>query len=106
MMLNNDEDLDYITATTGISFDLFIHLFLSTNIPKYAVISVVNWYTASLKKMKELEQIVTEMGLFKIEATTCKYKVQVLCFQYMLVSKRKNSPYLLSHIGLKLLVYV
>ena len=102
--LSNDEDLGDITSATGIYFDLLIHLLLWIKIIKSEVTYVVNWYTFSLTKLTELAQSVTSMGLFKMEATTCKYKFQVLCLQYMLVTIRKKSPYLLSHIGLKLMV--
>ena len=79
-MLNNDEDLCDITAASCICFYLLLHLLLTTNILKSAVTSVVNWYNVSLTKLTDLAQSVTAMGLFKIEATTCKYKFQALCF--------------------------
>ena len=102
--LSNDEDLGDITSATGIYFDLLLQLLLMTNILKSRVNFVVNWYNVSFTKLTELAHIATAMGLFKIEATTCKYIVQALCFQYMLVTLCTKSPYLLSHIGLKLLV--
>ena len=61
-MLNNDGDLRNITAATVIFFDLLLHLFLRTNILKYAATSAVNWYTVSLKKMTDLAQSFTSMG--------------------------------------------
>ena len=79
MILPQDEHLGNITYATGIYFDLFLHLILSTNILKSMVTSVVNWYTVSLTKLTEVAQSVTEMDLFKMEVSTCKYTVQVLC---------------------------
>ena len=103
-MLTNNEVLGDITAATGILFDLLLHLFFSANIIKYAATYVANWYKVSLTKLTELEQSVTAMGLFKMESFTCKYKVQGLCFQYMLVTIRKKPPELFKNIGLNLLV--
>ena len=103
-ILSKDEYLGDITAATCIFFDLFIHLILWTKIIKYAVTSVENWYTVSFKQMTDLAHSVTSMGLFKMESTTCKYKVKVLCFHYMLVTTNKKAPYLRRHIVLNLLV--
>ena len=47
------QDLGDMTSATGIYFDLFLHLILSTNILKSMVTSVVNWYTVSLTKLTE-----------------------------------------------------
>ena len=105
-MLTNDEDLGDTTAATSISFYLLLHLFLRTKNLKYAVTSVVNWYTVSHTKLTEVAQSFTEICLLKMEVSTCKYEVQVLCFQYILVPICAISPYLLSHIGLKLLVLI
>ena len=71
-------------------FDLLLHLFLSANILKPEVTSVVNWYTVSLKEVTDIAQCFTAMGLFKMEVTKCKYEVQVLCLQYTLVPKCEN----------------
>ena len=90
-MISKDEDLGVITAATCISFDLFLHFFLRTNIIKSAVNSMVNLYTVSITYLTELAQSITAMGLFKIEATTCKYKDKILFFQYMLVPISKQS---------------
>ena len=57
------------------------------NILKSVETSVVNWYTVSITKATKLAQIVTAIGLVKMEVMTCKYEIQVLCFQYMLVPK-------------------
>ena len=87
-------------------FDLLLHLFLRNKILKSPVSYVVNWYTVLFTRLMELTNIFTAIGLFKTEVTTCKYKVQVLCFQYMLVSICEISPDLSRHIGLKLLVHL
>ena len=79
-MLTNDEYLGDITAATGISFDLLLQLLLRTKLLKYAVTSVMNWYTFSITNLTELAHIFTAIGFFKMEVTTCKYKVHVLCF--------------------------
>ena len=105
-MLTNDEYFNDITATTCFYFYLLLHLILSTKIINSAITFVVNWYTISLTKLTDLAQSVIAIGLFKMEATTCKYKVQVLYFHYMLVTIRKKLPYVLRHIGLKLLVHL
>ena len=74
-MLSKGKYLGDITAATDIQFELLLHLFLSTNMIKYALTSMVNWYTVSLTNLMEVTQSVTAMGLFNMEVTTSKYKV-------------------------------
>ena len=50
-VLPKDEHLGDITAATGVSFDLFLPLFLRTKILNAKVTSVVNRCTISLTKL-------------------------------------------------------
>ena len=86
-MLSKDKHLGDITSGTGICFDLLLHLFLRNNILKFAVNSVVNWYTVSLTNLTELLQSVAEMVFFKMEVTLCIYRVQVLFDNYFCLDK-------------------
>ena len=81
-MLPKDEHLGDITAATGIYFDLFLPLFLRSNIIKTTVTSVVNRYSVSLTKLVDLEQSVTAMGLFKMEPKRYIYKGKVYFDHY------------------------
>ena len=63
-MLTNDEDIHDITAATGISFDVLLHLFLSTKIIKYTVTSVVNWYIVLLTNIRDCTECHSN-GVFK-----------------------------------------
>ena len=66
-MLPKDEHLGDITAATGIYFDLFLPLLLSTKILKATVNSVVNRYNILPTKIMEIAYSFSAMGSFKME---------------------------------------